>query len=101
MQLSVFDRVLLLNILPDKGDVTTLRIIRDLQTNLGFDEEETARIGIRNVDGGVQWDAAKAELRDIPIGPRAHALIVQTLDELSKKKTLTLQQLDLYDRFTE
>lgn len=99
MQLSVLDRVLLLNILPDKGDVTTLRIIRDLQAALGFGEEESAELGLRNSDGGVVWDNTKAKVHDIPIGPRAHVIISEALGGLEKRKQLSLQYLDLYDRF--
>ena len=99
MQLTVLERILLLNILPDKGDVASLRIIRDLQSALGFDEEESARIDLRNAERGVEWDDREGIVRDIPIGPRATVLITDALVALEKKKQLSMQQLDLYDRF--
>jgi hypothetical protein len=99
MELSVLDRLMLLNILPKNGDVTTLRIVRQLNEDLSFSEEEHAALGFEVLEGQVKWKTEGDPHKDIEIGPRAWTLICDTLERLSKEKDLTLDQLVLYDKF--
>lgn len=99
MELTVFERILILNILPEKADVTSLRIVRDLQSSLGFNEAEVETLGMRQEEGGVFWNQAAETVRDFPIGPKGQSIIATELEKLSKGKQLSMQMLDLYDRF--
>ncbi len=99
MKLFVLDRLMLLQILPREGDITTLRIVRKLREDLSFSEEETAALKLANVDGRVQWEADADTGKDVEVGPRAQKLIVETLEQLDKQKKITLDLLPLYDKF--
>jgi len=103
MELAVVDRFLLLGILPPEGDITTLRIVRDLRRDLGFSEEELEafKIKLHKDTGQVQWDVTTATSKEVPVGPKAHSLIAEALKKLSKEKKLRADHLDLYDRFVE
>lgn len=104
MELSVQDRIILLNILPKEGDFTTLKVLRDLQSALSFKEEELAILKFQAVEGGTRWDPEGANSLsnvDINIGNVANALIVNSLQELSKNKKLTLEHLPTFEKFVK
>ena len=101
--LSFVDRFALLQMLPVEGSVMTIRILRDLKDELGFSEEEVKKSKLKEVPGGVQWDAgvvAKMH-KDVPMGEKARDIIRESLEGLEKQKKLKLEFLDLYERFVE
>jgi hypothetical protein len=100
MILTVGERIRLLTILPDQGDLTTIRIVRQLRESLSFSEEEHAEYGI-TLDGGmIHWRTeADAAGKNIVIGPKATDVIRAKLAELDKAKKLTEAHLSLCDKF--
>ena len=98
MKLSVYDRLILLNVLPAEGDITTLRIIRDLSKELGFSDKEYQKLSIRQEGGTVQWDTTVESDKDIEIGVTGSALLLDVLQKMSDGETLSLSQLDIYER---
>lgn len=101
MDLSVLERLLLLGVLPAEGDITTLRIVRQLQDDLSFSEQEHADFKIAQADGRVTWDRTTERLKAVTIGPKALGLIAEALRKLSDQKKLQPQHIDLYERFVE
>ena len=99
MLLSVRDRVIILNILPAQGSIATLRIIRQLQDDCGFSEEENEKFKFVQVEGRVGWD--NDESKEIPIGPVAAGVIKTQLETLSENSALPIDYLDLYERFAD
>jgi len=89
--------------LPVEGSVMTIRILRDLKDELGFSEEEVKKSKLKEVPGGVQWDAGVVEKmhKDVPMGEKARDIIRESLDGLEKQKNLKLVFLVLYERFVE
>jgi hypothetical protein len=90
---------MLINLLPTAGDITTLRIVRDLQTELSFSEEEHAVLKLKQDGDRIQWDNSAETLKDVAVGPRGHLLIAERLQEISDKKELTLTQVALFEKF--
>ena len=101
MELGVFDRLILLNIMPKEGDFTTLKIVRKLREDLSFSEEEHAALEFKNEGGNVQWKQSGDISKEISIGEKATDLIVEVLKKLDKEKKLQEQHLSLYERFVE
>lgn len=102
MELNVLDRMILLTVLPKEGDLTTLRILRDLTSALSFSEAELADLKITDTEKGTHWqtDAAKKlEHVGVEIGPRAHALILEAFEALNKEKKMNLEFLPTYEKF--
>ena len=102
MELSVQDRLILLTIIPKEGDITTLKILRDLQSALSFTEAETAALQFQNVEGGTRWDieaSKRLEKVDINIGGKANSMIVDAFQELSTQKKLTIDHLPTFEKF--
>jgi len=116
MELSVFNRLILLNILPKEGDFTTLKIVRKLREDLSFSEEEHAALkfihsGQEYIDesgkkqtvpaGQVIWNRGADIPKDIPIGEKASDIIADVLKKLDKEKKLQDQHYALYELFVE
>jgi hypothetical protein len=98
MVLSVHDRLTLLQILPSIGDISTLRIFRDLGTELGFSEEEHKALALEQVGDAINWEPTAAKDKDVSLGVAASAALVKVFENLSEQETLTMPQLSLYER---
>lgn len=101
MQLSVKSRLLLLNLLPAQGNITTIRVVHDLRRALSFSEQEHKELSLRQTTEGVSWDHIKEQPKEIEIGPRALVLIEDTLKDLDKQKKLTEDHIELYELFVK
>ena len=100
MELTVADRIMLGAMLtPIAADVVTLRIVRSLQEELGFSDEEAEELKFNNENGRVTWNLDVPQTKEFDFKPAALRIVQEQLKKASKSKTLTLQQLDLYDKF--
>jgi len=82
--LSVMNRVVLLNLMPQKGSFLDLRVSRDMVNLIGFSaEEQEARGLVENPEtGSLKWeDGSPAEF---DIHPKAVELIRKRLKELDE-----------------
>jgi len=105
-KLNIAERVALLNILPPEGNLVTLKIIRELKTDLSFSEEEVKRFKIKAnpAPGGlgsfITWDSDfTKETKEVEIGNVAKDIIVEQLKALESQKRLRMETLDLYEKF--
>ena len=101
MELTVAERVRILDMLPQQGDFVTLRIIRDLQGDLSFSEEEIKEWDVQYQAGRVLWDEEKAGLKDIAVGERASEIIADALRKLDSENKLHIGQIDLFEKFVK
>ena len=99
-EMSVQDRLALLAVLPDKGDITTIRIVRVLREALSFSEPEHATLELEVLPDTVRWNPdANLPDKTIEIGERARDLIVAALKQADNRKDLAELHLPLWDRF--
>jgi DNA-binding transcriptional MerR regulator len=101
--LSVFDRLMIVNILPSESDITTLKIIRDLKSQLGFTESEHEKLCF-NVDkqtGSVRWKTEHESDICVEIGSMGSMIISEQLKILNEKKKLTVEHISLYEKFVK
>ena len=107
MKLNIPERIALLGVLPQQGGIVTLRIVRELQNQLSFTEEEIEEYGINNTmlpDGraSINWNPEKVdETKDIKIGKIAKGVIVRQLKKLDSQNQLHISMLPIYDKFIE
>ena len=99
MLFSVPERLLLLPILPEVGDVITLKVVRDLQDILAFTEEEIKLFNLRTQGGALRWDNGTD--KEVPLTPKQAEVIVEALKQRDKAKKLPIQLLSLYERVVE
>ena len=99
MELTVTERLVLLQLLPQEGDYTTLKIVRRLREELSFDEDEHAALGFVQDDERVRWNPDADLVKDIDYGGKASSIVVEKLAELDEQKVLREEHLPLYEKF--
>ena len=99
MELNISERINLLDILPQQGDFTTLKIVRELRESLSFNEEEHKKHNFRQEGSMTYWDNDVGETKDIHIGEKANDIIVATLKKLNDDKELRNEHFTLYEKF--
>ena len=102
MLLSVVERLTLLGILPEQGNLTTIKIVARLREELSFDEQEHAKLNFRPSDDGqrVQWDIIGSMEKDVEIGPKAMGVVYDALKALDEQEKLTAQHIPLCEKFS-
>ena len=114
--LNVFERIILLNILPVEGDFTTLKLVRQMRENLSFTEEEHKLLQFKNAgdtfadkngetqvvgEGQIKWHEGEVSDKNINIGEKATDIIVEVLKKLSDEKKLRNEHMSVYEKFVE
>ena len=98
MELTILERLMLLGILPEKGDLTTVRIVRKLREALSPTEAEHVEHKIQSSpDGNVKWENDRE--KPIELGAKAHEIAVKALEKLDSEGAITEQHLSLCDKF--
>jgi hypothetical protein len=99
MELSVLDRLLILNLdtLPNQGNILTMKVKQQLISDVGFSEQEFKDFNLKNEGGEVTWNPDAPSV-DITIGEQAKKILVNALD---KSESLTVNHISLYDRLKE
>ena len=100
MQLNIPERLVLFDVLPEKGSFLTMRAVHEMKMMLGLTPEEVARAEVKDLDGqGVSWkDNIEA---DIPLDVVQFQVCRDELAKLDKAGTLTADHLSLYEKFVE
>jgi len=101
VELTVTDRIVLLNVLPQEANLTTIRIMRELRDELSFSEDEQAELEMREDDGRIFWNAETEHVKDVAIGTRARAAIITAFEELDRSGKFKDAMLDTYAKFEE
>ena len=99
MKLGVFDRLMILNNLPAEGNLTTIKIVRELREALSFTEDEHAMLNFVTEDGVVRWSGPQDYEVEIPIGAKGSEMIRKAFEALSKEEKLTVQHLSVCEKF--
>jgi len=98
MKLEVSERIRLLGILPEKGNLLTLKIISDLRKDLSFSEKEHKDMELTVTQDRITW-ADNSKKKEVKFGDQAKEIIVKTLKEMDEKEELTLPDIDLWEKF--
>ncbi len=105
MVLTVKDRLILGVILPSTGDFLTLKIVRKLQDDLSFSEDEhkLLKFQVNAETSMTMWDveADKTVLKDVAIGEKAADIIKEAFKKMDSEKRLSVAHMDLYEKFVE
>ena len=101
MELSVFERLTLLNVLPAQGDITTIRIVRQLREDLSFSEDEHEQLNFKAEDDVTMWNPEADVVKDVEFGEKAREVVVKAFEKLGDNEAFTEQHLAVYDRFME
>lgn len=100
-ELTVIERLVLLNILPKEGDFTTIKLVRKLRENLSFDEDEHKKLNFVQDGDQVRWNVEALVNKRIAIGEKQADIIHAALKKLNDEKKLTNEHFSLYEKFVE
>ena len=102
MKLKIHDRLLVLNILPKEGNLVTVRLLKDILGKIGLAGDEIKDWKVQSrPNNQVIWDNTKQTEKEIEVSDSERELIFAKLEELNKASKLTLEQLNLYDKFNK
>lgn len=107
MKFNIPERISILNILPEEGDVVLLRVLRELQTKVGFTAKEIKDWKIRQEadEKGrpyVLWDNEYVGvMTEIPLNDVERGIITDKLKLLNTRKMLNISMLGLYEKFVD
>jgi len=99
IELTVMERLVLLNILPKEGDFTTIKLLRKLRENLSFDEDEHKKLNFVQDGGQVRWNQEALSNKRIQIGEKQSDIIHDALKKLNDEKKLMDEHFSLYEKF--
>ena len=101
VKLNLYERVVVMSLLPKEGNFITLKIIRDLQMELAPSEEEAKIAGLEDLPtGGIKannWFLVVE--KEIVFGDIAKGLIVDALKKLDETEKLTNDHFTVYEKF--
>ena len=100
-QLTLSERLQIIEILPREGNIVTLRLIHDLKMKLSPTPEEISKFKIiQTKQNEVQFSSeANAVPTNIKFLPAELELIRKQLTELSNQNKLSVNQIGIYDLF--
>lgn len=97
MKLSVKERILILGLLPKETNFVNLKVIRDLENEIGLKENEIKEYGVEATQNEIIWKI-NAET-EIEISDKAREIIKAGLQKLDEAEKLTKNHLELCDKF--
>lgn len=101
VKLNLYERVVVMSLLPVEANFMTWRIIKELQMELAPSDEEAVLAGLDKLPGG----GIKAENwfivveKEIVFGDIALGLVVDALKKLDKAEKLTNDHFTIYEKF--
>ncbi len=101
VSLNLFERMVVLALLPAEGNFATLKIVNELKMELAPTEEEFKKAGLSALEsGGIQakdWLAVPE--KEITLGETAEGIIVKALKKLDKESKLRAEHMTVYAKF--
>lgn len=106
MELGIAERVMLSSVLaPAEGDVTMLRVVRDLLARVGFDAEESKRLNFQQQGEGeaarTTWSEDADRSLEVEFSDAELGIIASLFKKLSRSGKMRVAMLDLHDKFVE
>ena len=101
-KLNMFERLVIMGLLPQTGNFATLRIVTELNMKLGPSDEESVLAGLETTpEGGViarlGWD--KIPEIEFTFKETALKMIKDALQKLDDEEKLTMEHFRVYKKF--
>ena len=97
MILNIPERIALFGILPEKENFVTMKIVKDLRSNLLLSEEDIKEAEVTLEGEQMFWK--KMIEKDVQIGEKATDIIVTALKKLDSEKALEDRHMALWEKF--
>lgn len=101
MKLNIYERIVLVNVLPEKGSFETVKMIDALRNLLYPSEKEIKQFEIVQEDKSLKWNKKAMEEKELPFTVMEKAFIIKEFEKLSKSELLTVDHYKIYQKFVE
>lgn len=101
MELSTWERLRLLSLLPQKGTFVTMKIVHKLQQSLSFTEKEIADLQFREDGDRMMWNPDVDKSKEVPVGPKGREILGEALKNLEGDEALDKQLTQLFEKFVD
>ena len=105
MKLLIADRLNIVygGLLPEKGNIETMALSKEIKEKLIFNTEEIEEIGLKtNENGTLQWkDAEDKREYDIDLKPKELVMLDKQVTELDSKGEITAALLNVCQKIKE
>ncbi len=99
MKFNVHERVMLMNALSEvQGNLATLRVVRDLQQEVSFTDDEIQTIGLREDGGMMRWNQHDLPAKAVNLGLSALEAALTSFKRRDEEGRLSMELLPLYER---
>ena len=101
MKLTVTERLIIQQLLPEKGTFINLRLIREAREDLSFNEEENKLMNFRphpNNQENIVWDET-GYTKEITFGDVVSNIVKEELKKMDTDETLEDVHFSLYKHF--
>ena len=100
--LKVLNRLILLNILPKQTNFLALKLIKDLEDKISFNENEQKELELKILENGLPaWNGEKDKGKEFEIGEKTQDIIIDALKKLDKDNKLTKDHFSTYEMFVK
>lgn len=99
VNLNILERVLLMNMLPKKGNLVTVRAVSNTAKILMITKEETEIFEVKNEGGMTTWNDQGKEEKEFTLPPSSVKVIRDTLYKLDAEESLPSNCLSLCEKF--
>lgn len=101
MELTVLERLLILDSMEKQGDIIYLRTRNKLIEKVGLSEEEIKKYEFVQEGPKVKWNVEVPQESEIEISEVEHGMIKNSLVGLNNSRKLTPDHVSLYEKFVE
>lgn len=99
MKLKASDRIVILSILPTRGNFTTMTLRAELISKIKITQEEIRELEITENDGVIKWNESKDEAKEFELTELELKIIKDTLTDLDNRSQLTEETYNLLKLF--
>ena len=101
VKLNIPERLILVNLIVEKGSFATLRMIEELKQKLHPSEDETKKFEITQTGETISWNNSGLEPSEIELTDGQKEFVIKTLKNLDEKEIATPVHYALYKKLSE
>ncbi len=102
MKLNVNERLVIVGVIPEKGNFKTMTTVEKLRKVLHLSEEEVKEYELKQVGETLAWNEKGIERKEIEISELGMEIVIEAFEKLDKKEELTyVHQYPVFKRLKE
>jgi hypothetical protein len=100
VELTIKERIMLLNVMPQAKSLASMRVVKDLGHKLGLALEEFEKWGVSEAPGRIEWKVPDKETAtELDFAKKELDIIGEALHELDEQEKVDVEHLVLFDKF--